>query len=604
MKLLQIEVILTGCDDAAMTREILVASAGRAKAELLKSLQGLDYSVDKVSIEIDSSNARWGGRVVIYSGVPEAEIRRQIGAERIVGVLQDALKPAYEQVYKSTAFELGEVSFKQLGQEHRTNVERLCSALARKYWDELSKGFSEALPISPEVNPEDLFRLSMYQTDGERRMLFYGACYAARERGGDAVTMADLELALTELQLAKKGDTVDKGSYIERLSRQFSPVEAACSFDRLVITEKARQEIELALITINPDTNSKYEKWGLLKLDGHPRSVLNFYGPPGTGKTMAAHAIAQRFNKKIIIASCHSLQSKWHGESAKNVKAVFYAAAQHDAILFFDEADSLISQRLEEVHSGSEDEINNMRNTILTCLEEHTGIVIFASNFVKRYDFAFETRIQSVLFPMPDAEMLEKIWQAHLPSELPGVTGIDCRKVAEETASFDFCGRDVKNAVLRACKVAIANGKDCIAQDDILSACKYIYDSRTELKENKDAIQKRKDKGKPTIETLENLTKKHVDGILERYFANIPLADDFDRFKIAHELLYFNEKEIRQIVSDACFAANSEKNLSLTTGHVESAILRYRPRKEQEEAYDTLLEAVQAVIDRKACQKN
>lgn len=604
MKLLQIEVILTGCDDAAMTREILVASAGRAKAELLKSLQGLDYSVDKVSIEIDSSNARWGGRVVIYSGASEAEIRRQIGAERIVGILQDALKPAYEQVYKSTAFELGEVSFKQLGQEHRTNVERLCSALARKYWDELSKGFSEALPISPEVNPEDLFRLSMYQTDGERRMLFYGACYAARERGGDAVTMADLELALTELQLAKKGDIVDKGSYIERLSRQFSPVEAACSFDRLVITEKARQEIELALITINPDTNSKYEEWGLLKLDGHPRSVLNFYGPPGTGKTMAAHAIAQRFNKKIIIASCHSLQSKWHGESAKNVKAVFYAAEQHDAILFFDEADSLISQRLEEVHSGSEDEINNMRNTILTCLEEHTGIVIFASNFVKRYDFAFETRIQSVLFPMPDVEMLEKIWQAHLPSELPGVTGIDCRKVAEETSSLDFCGRDVKNAVLRACKVAIANGKDSIAQEDILSACKYIYDSRTELKANKDVIQKRKEKDNSTVETLENLTKKHVDGIFDRFFADIPLADNFDRFKIAHELLYFGEKEIRQIVSDACFEANVEKSLTLTTEHVESAILRYRPRKEQEEAYDTLLEAVQAVIDRKACQKN
>lgn len=604
MKLLQIEVILTGCDDAAMTREILVASAGRAKAELLKSLQGLDYSVDKVSIEIDSSNARWGGRVVIYSGASEAEIRRQIGAERIVGILQDALKPAYEQVYKSTAFELGEVSFKQLGQEHRTNVERLCSALARKYWDELSKGFSEALPISPEVNPEDLFRLSMYQTDGERRMLFYGACYAARERGGDAVTMADLELALTELQLAKKGDIVDKGSYIERLSRQFSPVEAACSFDRLVITEKARQEIELALITINPDTNSKYEEWGLLKLDGHPRSVLNFYGPPGTGKTMAAHAIAQRFNKKIIIASCHSLQSKWHGESAKNVKAVFYAAEQHDAILFFDEADSLISQRLEEVHSGSEDEINNMRNTILTCLEEHTGIVIFASNFVKRYDFAFETRIQSVLFPMPDVEMLEKIWQAHLPSELPGVTGIDCRKVAEETSSLDFCGRDVKNAVLRACKVAIANGKDSIAEEDMLLACKYIYDSRTELKANKDVIQKRKEKDNSTFETLENLTKKHVDGIFDRFFADIPLADNFDRFKIAHELLYFGEKEIRQIVSDACFEANVEKSLTLTTEHVESAILRYRPRKEQEEAYDTLLEAVQAVIDRKACQKN
>ena len=42
----------------------------------------------------------------------------------------------------------------------------------------------------------------------------------------------------------------------------------------------------------------------------------------------------------------------------------------------------------------------------------------------------------------------------------------------------------------------------------------------------------------------------------------------------------------------------------LTVARLEEVIRRYRPRKEQDEAYDTLLEAVQAIINRKVNQQN
>ena len=612
MNTISLEVCLTGCDNKYFSRNHLNEAKALIKERLDGIFRGCSFSLDSVCVYTDSGG-RWGGDIIIYSVVPENEledsIRKSIGVERLVQAVEEALIPVYQSAYGTVQFKIHKVYFKTAaGEPHfklssdaqNTAVGDFC----RKLTDEFQSSVIKKLPLSSDVRLDEVLKSTLYLTADERRMVIYRASLIANERGAESVSTADISTALADFQIFKKGGVEDKTNYIEKLSEQFAPIEPSRSFDQLIITDKARQEIELALITINPQTKVKYEKWGLLSLDGHPRSVLNFYGPPGTGKTMAAHAIARKFGKKIIIASCHSLQSKWHGESSKNVKAAFCAAEKHNAILFFDEADSLISQRLEEVHSGSEDEINNMRNTILTCLEEHTGIVIFASNFVKRYDFAFETRIQSVLFPLPDMEMLESLWKVHLPMEsLPGAKDVDCRKLAEATLPFAFCGRDVKNAVLRACKVAIAKGKDKILEDDLLEASTYIQDSRTELKENSETIHKRLEKDVATVDTIENFAKKQIDGFAQKYLSGIPLADGFDVFAVSQKMLYFSEKEIRQIVTDACFVAHENHETVLTVARLEEVIHRYRPRKEQDEAYDTLLEAVQAIINRKVQQQ-
>src|SRR5579862_2053310 len=213
--------------------------------------------------------------------------------------------------------------------------------------------------------------------------------------------------------------------------REQSPAERAnryvsqsplYTFDQLIASDSLRELLLDAADTFKFESLI-FDTWGLRKIQPFPKRALNFYGDPGTGKTLAAHAIASYLRKKIIVASYADIESKYVGDGPKNVKAVFLAAQQYDAVLFIDEADSLLSSRLTNVQQGAEQAINSMRSQLLLCLQEFRGIVIFATNLIQNYDRAFESRIESIEFPMPDEAARQAIWRQLLVPELP-LTGV------------------------------------------------------------------------------------------------------------------------------------------------------------------------------------
>ena len=249
-----------------------------------------------------------------------------------------------------------------------------------------------------------------------------------------------------------------------------------------------------------------FDKWGLRKVEPFARSALNFYGPPGTGKTMAAHAIASKLGKKILVASYAQIESKYHGEGPKNIEAVFLAAQRDDAVLFIDEADSLLSKRLINVTQGSEQAINSMRSQLLICLEKFTGIVIFATNLVKNYDYAFETRVKSINFVLPDLEARKKIWKVHLLSTIPLDYNVSIDNLAVDFS--DFCGRDIKNAVVNACIIAAMKEQTLVIQENLVESCKSILDSREKLRLAKDDTIKQNE---PLKQAIESTIKTHIE---------------------------------------------------------------------------------------------
>jgi SpoVK/Ycf46/Vps4 family AAA+-type ATPase len=226
-------------------------------------------------------------------------------------------------------------------------------------------------------------------------------------------------------------------------------------FDQLILPREVEKNILITVEAISVE-EVVFNLWGLSRIQPNPRTVLNFYGPPGTGKTLAAHAIASRMRKSILLASYADIESKFHGEGPKNLQSIFRVAERENAVLFIDEADSLLSRRLTEVNSGSEQAINSMRSQLLICLEQFKGVAIFATNLIENYDKAFGTRVRNIKFLMPGMSERERIWRAHLPNSLP-LDNIDLTSISEID---EVCGRDIREAVIDAAIRAALRAKD------------------------------------------------------------------------------------------------------------------------------------------------
>lgn len=287
-------------------------------------------------------------------------------------------------------------------------------------------------------------------------------------RGKDDVVQSNSDDEVSELDYASR-------------AKAYVPVEPAYSFDRVILPEDVLEKIESAINILRYE-RKVFQEWGLYEIQPNPSSSLSFFGPSGTGKTMAAEAIAEKLGKKILKVSYADVESKYHGEGPKMIKAIFLAAEKEDAVLFFDEADSLLSKRLTNVSQGSEQAINSMRSQLLICLEEFKGIVIFATNLVVNYDNAFLTRLISVEFKNPDAETRKRIWDVHVKSSankqlnIPLAEDVNTEELAEK---FEFAGREIRNAVISACVNVAMNERNIVKQEDFIKACEKIIEEKT-----------------------------------------------------------------------------------------------------------------------------
>lgn len=264
----------------------------------------------------------------------------------------------------------------------------------------------------------------------------------------------------------------------EERAQKYKAGQPLFSFEKLIITQEVEDELLLAVDLIELEAKI-FDEWGLREIEPFPRTALNFHGLPGTGKTLAAHAIASKINRQILVASYAQIESMYHGEGPKNVEAIFIAAEREGALLFIDEADSLLSKRLTNVNQGSEQAINSMRSQLLICLERFRGVVIFSTNLVENYDKAFETRVRHVKFPMPDQKCRQQIWRKHLPQKLPGVKKISVEELAKVD---DVCGRDIKNAVIDAAMRVARQRKEEVELSDLLKSIEHIKTTRINVK--------------------------------------------------------------------------------------------------------------------------
>ena len=154
-------------------------------------------------------------------------------------------------------------------------------------------------------------------------------------------------------------------------------------------------------------------KWQTMQEGDKPDSLnMLLYGAPGTGKTEFAKHLARTLNRKLIIKRASDLLNCFVGGTEQRIRAMFKEAEEKKAILFLDEADSLIRDREGAARNWEVTQVNEM----LTQMENFKGIFIAATNFDKDLDTASRRRFAlKVRFGYLKPEGIEKLWQAFFP---------------------------------------------------------------------------------------------------------------------------------------------------------------------------------------------
>ncbi|MDR2794057.1 MAG: AAA family ATPase [Treponema sp.] len=205
--------------------------------------------------------------------------------------------------------------------------------------------------------------------------------------------------------------------------------------------------------------------------------VCLFSGAPGTGKTETAYQLAREDERDLMAINITDIQSKWVGESEKNLKTVFenYRKAvqkqnqegKQIPILLFNEADGIISKRFELGNaSRSVDQMmNSLQSIILEEMEKLPGILIATTNLVQNMDKAFERRfLYKIEFEKPDAAVRQAIWR----NMLPILHDDEAKALA---VRFEFSGGQIENITRKSITDYVLTGTET-SFEKLLKFCK------------------------------------------------------------------------------------------------------------------------------------
>ena len=243
--------------------------------------------------------------------------------------------------------------------------------------------------------------------------------------------------------------------------------------EQIELPKDTKEQLAVTLSAIN-NRDRLNNEWGLA--DTHVTSraiVLNFYGVPGTGKSMTAEAIADAMGKRFLYVNYSELESKYVGETPKNIKRVFAQAIESDAVLVFDEADSFLSKRLTNITQSADYGVNITRSVMLMELEKFSGVVVFTTNLIENYDAAFKRRIfASIEFLLPDEDARTNIWRMHIGKKLPLAEDVTVEILSVKYEGIS--GADIKDIVYYAAVFAMNEAREQVTLEDFDKANQYI----------------------------------------------------------------------------------------------------------------------------------
>ncbi len=197
-----------------------------------------------------------------------------------------------------------------------------------------------------------------------------------------------------------------------------------------------------------------------------PRRKMLFIGPPGTGKTMTASALAGELRLPLFTILLEGLITKFMGETAAKLKAVFEAIRQTPGVYLFDEFDALGAHRTQSNDVG---EIRRVLNSFLQLLEkdESKSLIVAATNHPELLDRALFRRFDDVVeYELPDAKVGREILLRKLAMFETG--GVDWPSVLPTIAELSHA--DLSRVAEEAAKMAVLDGSTRITTGGLVAA--------------------------------------------------------------------------------------------------------------------------------------
>lgn len=239
----------------------------------------------------------------------------------------------------------------------------------------------------------------------------------------------------------------------------------------MILAPQQRESLELVI--------REYRQQEKLREHGlSARRKLLLVGPPGVGKTMTSWALAGELKLPHFTVQLHSLITKYMGETAAKLFAVFEAMRHTRGVYLFDEFDAIGSMR-----AGSNDvgEIRRVLNSFLQFLEQDNSdsLIVAATNLEEILDEALFRRFDDVI-------------RYHLPIETELRDLIANRLAAFQIDSEELCqmatlAQGLSHAeICRACdeaaKVAVLDDRRKIAREDVQRAIRLRQERKRSVR--------------------------------------------------------------------------------------------------------------------------
>jgi hypothetical protein len=234
-----------------------------------------------------------------------------------------------------------------------------------------------------QLNPEELIHTSLLLTDEQNPLIEHDLIRLQLDQDG-----VSIRTTITKKTLSLIGNLTPNTKF------QTPSTTKETLFEIIKC-----DELEQVTLQYASATNSTFTDFCALsnKINKDENLSILLFGDPGTGKTEFAKQVAKNVNGTLYQLNFPQIQSKWIGETEKNIRRVFNAYKENwqksnePIILLINEADGLMNKRV-SINTSNDAFANQAQTELLEQLEKFNGILIATTNLLQNIDSAFHRR--------------------------------------------------------------------------------------------------------------------------------------------------------------------------------------------------------------------